>query len=104
MHANVAVEELGWVVIVAGRLGLAVGVAVIVVRLGFGNGRGDLGDCALELGDQLGQVLVGRVVQGDARVGEAVDHGLDNVFACAVDEGGETAKDVKRVEEAVDRH
>lgn len=110
LHAHVAMEELarvvvGAVVVVAVVLvcGLLLVVDFITIVVLPARGvvrRGDLGDGALEGGDEAGEVGVGGVVQVDAGVGQGGDHGGDDVLSGAVDEGGGAADEGEGVEEA----
>ena len=91
LDADVSVEELGRVVVAANRvvLGVLFG-GPCVFRLGYW----DFGDDCFEFGDELCEVLVGCVVERDARVSECVNHRLDDELACAVDDGRQPAKGV----------
>lgn len=111
LHADIAVEELGGIIVgaaIAGVVVMVVAVGVVgkefvVVALASAGGvvaRGNLGHGLFEPIDEICEVVVGVLVEVDARLGEAGDHGADEVLRCAVDEGGETADDGEGVEEA----
>lgn len=61
--------------------------------------RRDLGHGALELGNDAVEFRGGRGVEVLSRLGLALDHGGENVFAASVDQGGEAGKGVEGVEE-----
>lgn len=111
MYADIAVEELGGIIVgaaIAGVVVILVAVGVVgeefvAVALASSGGvvaRRDLGHGLFEPIDEICEVVVGVFVEVDACLGEAGDHWADEVLRCAVDEGGETADDGEGVEEA----
>lgn len=116
LHADVAVEELGGVVVDAiafvavlviirrrsrGWRLLVVIVVVVVASAvrGVVVRSRDLGYGALKGADEARQVRVGSLVQVDAGGGQSGDHGGDDVLGGAVYEGGGAADEGKGVEE-----